>query len=145
NRSAQNLFCFRINTDFHETLCLSFLKSPADPDHRIFRGKCSAPGFSYLGVGHAASAEWRICIQSGRLDSVRHAAMISVEKIGRDDLIVVVGSVRKGAAAIAVTQRPYGGYVRLQLIVNNDVAASVGRNSGAVEAQVLRIRRTSHG
>ena len=71
--------------------------------------------------------------------------MISVKKICRDDLIIVVGSVRKGAAAIAVTQRPHAGHVRLQLVVNNDVAALVDRNSGAVEAQVLCIRRTSHG
>jgi len=34
NRSAQNLFCFRINTDFHETLCLTFFVGPAYPAHQ---------------------------------------------------------------------------------------------------------------
>src|SRR5437899_12595473 len=32
NRSTQNLFCFPINTDFHETLGLTFLKGPAYSD-----------------------------------------------------------------------------------------------------------------
>ena len=35
---------------------------------------------------------------------------------------------RKGAAAVAVTQGQDAGHVRLQLIINDDVAAFVGRN-----------------
>ena len=37
NRSPQNLFCLRINTDLHEALCLAFFKGPAYSAHRIFR------------------------------------------------------------------------------------------------------------
>ena len=70
NRSTQNLFCFPINTDFHETLGLTFLKGPAYSDHRIFRNKRSAPRLSYFSVRHAASAERRICVQGVRLDSI---------------------------------------------------------------------------
>ena len=70
--------------------------------------------------------------------------MVSVEEIIGDDLVVVIGSMRKGAAAVAVTQRPDAGHVCLQLIVNDDVAAVVGRNPGPVETQVARVGSTSH-
>ena len=55
NCSTQNLFCFRINSDFDKALCFTFLNGPAHPAHRIFRSECSAPGLSYFGVRHAAS------------------------------------------------------------------------------------------
>src|SRR5271169_5228511 len=70
--------------------------------------------------------------------------MVGVEEIVGDDLIVVVGSMRKGAAAVAVTQGPDAGYVGLQLVVNGDVAALVSHNPGPVEAQVVRVGSTSH-
>ena len=56
NRSPQNLFCLRINTDLHETLCLAFLKGAAYSAHRIFRSECRAPRLPYFGVCPAASA-----------------------------------------------------------------------------------------
>ena len=55
NRSAQDLFCFRINTDFHETLNLTFFISPAHPAHRIFRTECTTSGLPYFIVCHAAT------------------------------------------------------------------------------------------
>ena len=70
--------------------------------------------------------------------------MVSVEEIVRNDLVIVVRRMRKGAAAVAVTQGPDAGHVRLQLIVNDDVAALVGRNPGPVETQVVRVGSTSH-
>ena len=51
---------------------------------------------------------------------------------------------RKGAAAVAVTKGPDTGHVRLQLIVNDNIAALVGRNPGSVETQVARVGSTSH-
>src|SRR4029077_4266553 len=69
---------------------------------------------------------------------------VSVQEIVRHDLVIVVRRMRKGAAAVAVTQGPDAGHVRVQLIVNDDVAAFVGRNPGAVETQVVRVGRTSH-
>ena len=56
NRRTHNVFCFRINRDFDETLCLPFLNGPAYSAHRIFRSECSAPRLPYFGVRHAASA-----------------------------------------------------------------------------------------
>src|SRR5262249_10722156 len=70
NRSAQNLFCFRINRDFDEPLGLTFLNGTAHPAHRIHRGEGGAPRLPYFGVSDAAAAQGRINIQSVRLDSV---------------------------------------------------------------------------
>src|SRR4029078_9284477 len=52
---------------------------------------------------------------------------------------------RKGAAAVAVTQGPDPGHVRLQLFINDNVAARVGRNPGPVKTQIVRVGNTSHG
>ena len=62
--------------------------------------------------------------------------MVSVEEIVRNDLVVVIGSMRKGAMAVAVPQRPDAGHVRLQLIIDDDVAAVVGRDPSPIESQV---------
>src|SRR5580692_1099385 len=71
--------------------------------------------------------------------------MVSIEEVVRDNLVVVVGSMRKGAAAVAVPQCPDAGHVRLQLIVDDDVAAVVGGNRGPVESQVACVGSPSHG
>ena len=70
--------------------------------------------------------------------------MVLVEEIIGDDLVIVVRSVRKGAAAVAVTQRPDAGHVRLQLIINDDVAVRVDGNFRPVKTQVVRIGGTPH-
>src|SRR6266480_4593586 len=70
--------------------------------------------------------------------------MVSVEEIVRHNLVVVIGSMREGAAAVAVPQCPDAGHVRLQLIINDDVAAVVGGNLNPVESQVVRVGSTSH-
>src|SRR5437868_7986503 len=70
--------------------------------------------------------------------------MVCVEQIVGDDFIIVVRSMCKSAAAVAVTQGPDAGNVGLQFIVNDDVAAPVSRNSSTVKTQVARIRDTSH-
>ena len=70
NRRTQNVFCFRINSDFDEAVSFSLLNGPAHSTHRMLRRECSTPGLPYFGVRHAASAERRICKQCVRLDSV---------------------------------------------------------------------------
>ena len=59
--------------------------------------------------------------------------MVGVEEVIGDDLIIVVGSARKRAAAVAVTQGPNARHFCLQLIVNQYVAALVGCNPSLVE------------
>src|SRR6476646_5839488 len=69
--------------------------------------------------------------------------MACVEEIIGDNFIVVVCSMRKGAAAVAVAQGPDAGHVCLQLVVNDDVAPLVDRHPGPVETQVVGVGYTS--
>src|SRR5580692_6251278 len=71
--------------------------------------------------------------------------MVSIEEVVRDNLVVVVGSMREGAAAVAIPQCPDAGHVRLQLIINHYVAAVIGGDSSPVQSQVVRVGDTSHG
>jgi len=56
NRGAENLFCFRINGYFDETLSLTLLNRAAHPAHRMFRGECGAARLPYFRVRHSTSA-----------------------------------------------------------------------------------------
>src|SRR5438477_7241614 len=69
--------------------------------------------------------------------------MVCVKQVVGDDLIVVVGSVRKRTAAVAVTQSPDTGNAGLQLIVYDDVTAFVGFNSGLVESEIACVGNAS--
>src|SRR6187549_2038298 len=110
----------------------------------MLRHEGSTPGLPYFGLRHPASAQRRIREQGIRLDAVGHASVISAQEIVRNDLVVVVRRVCEGAVAVAVTQRPDAGYARLQLIVDDDVAAFVGPNPGPVESEVARVGSASH-
>src|SRR5688572_20934415 len=50
---------------------------------------------------------------------------------------------REGAAAVAVTQGPDPGHVRLQLFINDNVPTLVGRHPGPIETQVVGVGNTS--
>jgi hypothetical protein len=123
---AQNLLCFRIDADFQESLSLAFLICPAHSAHRIFRDKRTTPGPTYFGVRHAAATERRIDVQCVGLNSIRNTTVIGVEQIVGDDLIIVVGSVSKGAVAVAVAWGSDSGRAGLQFVVNDASDSSSG-------------------
>src|SRR5258708_4770446 len=64
--------------------------------------------------------------------------MVSVEEIVRDNFVVVIGGMCKGAAAVAVAQRPDAGHVRLQLIIDDYVTAGGGGDPSQGQSQVAR-------
>src|SRR5438034_8882637 len=66
-----------------------------------------------------------------------------VEKVARDDFIVVVRSMGKCASAIGVTQCPNSRYVSAKLVIHYDIAVLIGLDAGLVEAEVVGIRDTS--
>src|SRR5213075_2297251 len=70
--------------------------------------------------------------------------MVCIEEIVGDDLEVVVGSVRKGTAAVAVAQSPDARHIGLQLIVNRDVSALIGDNPRLIETQVACVGDAPH-
>ncbi len=153
NCSTQNLFRFCIDADFQdETLCLTFFVSPAHLTHRIFRSQGTASGFSYLCVRHAASPEWRInkITRSAWMRSAKKTRRLSrVEEIVRNNLVVVIGGMRKRRARLRLQspQRPDAGHVRLQLIIKQLCGTprwSVATPS-PVQSQVVCVGSTSHG
>src|SRR4051812_7591662 len=70
--------------------------------------------------------------------------MVCVEEIVGDNLVVVVGSVGKCAAAVAITQCPDPGHIGPQLVVNGDVSVLIAGNPGLVETQIVCIGDASH-
>ena len=145
NCGTQNLFCFRVDADFDETLCLTFFVRAAHLAHRKLRGEGSPSRFPYLCVRQAATSQRRVNIERIGLDPVGNPAMVSVKEIVRNNLVVVVGSMRKGATPVAIAQSPYARHARLQLIIHGDVATMVGSNPGPVQSQVVGVGSTSHG
>jgi hypothetical protein len=53
--------------------------------------------------------------------TVADAAAIAIEKVGRDDLEVVVGGMGESTLAVAVAERPDAGHARAQLVVDLEV------------------------
>ena len=137
NRSSQNLFRFCIDADFDETLCLALFVGPARLDSSdILQRSARRPDLrisaSVMPHRPSGGSMYRAYAWI-RSETRRWSAL---KQIVRNDLVVVIGSMRKAAAAVAVPQRPDAGHVRLQLIVHVDVAAVVGGNPGPVQSQV---------
>jgi hypothetical protein len=100
-------------------------RSRARP-HWIGGDQRLADGLAHLDLGHSGAAEWRINEEAICGDAIAHAPVLAVEEISGDDLIVIVGGVGEGAAAIAVSDRPDAGHIGAQLYVHLDVTTLVG-------------------
>src|SRR3954451_23956655 len=70
--------------------------------------------------------------------------MLCVEEIVGDNLVAVIGSVRKCAAAVAIAQSPDAGHIGSQLVVNRDVSALIDGNPDLVKTQVACVGNAPH-
>ena len=90
--------------------------STARPTRVIGRLPSAAAGrWRAPGLGHADAAERRIDVERVGRNAVADLPVLAVEQVGGDDLEVVVGRVREGAAAVAVAERPDAGHVGRRL------------------------------
>ncbi len=87
--------------------------------------RSAPPARARLGLGHAGAAERRIDVERVGGDAVADPARLVVEQVRGDDLVVVVGGVGEGAAAVAIAERPDARHAGAQPIVDDDVAARV--------------------
>src|SRR6185295_13892776 len=71
--------------------------------------------------------------------------MVSVQEIVRHDLVIVVRSMRKCAAAVTIAKRPNTWDIRSQFIIHDDVASFVGDDTGPLQPQILCVGNTSYG
>ena len=95
-----------------------------------------------LGLGHADAPERWVDVPRVAIDAVGHPPRGVVQQVAGDDLVVVVGGVGKGAAAVALAERPHPRHAGLQGVVHLDVAASVHRVAGRLQPQVVGVGTT---
>src|SRR5271166_468798 len=107
------------------------------------RGKPALVALFYFALGHSRSAERRIDIERVSANAVADPAQVPVEKVCCNDLEIIVGGVGEGALAVAVAERPHPRYVGAQLIVDDDVAALVPRDTRQVEPEIVGVRTTA--
>ena len=141
---AQDPVRLGVHQHLHEALRLALLHGAANARHRPRGDQGRAARFPDLLLGHADAGERRVDVERVAVDTVRDAARVAVQEVGGDDLVVVVGGVREGAAAVALAQRPHAGDGGLQPVVHGDDAAPVDLDAGGVQAQVVGVRAPSH-
>src|ERR1700730_5166262 len=141
----ENLLCVGIDDDFDEALRLSLLDGARHPSHWPSSDQDALSKMPCLGLRHTGATERWIYIKGIGGKTVADAAAIAIEKVGRDDLEVIVGRMGESALAVAVAERPDAGHVRTQLVVDHDVAEFVGFDSGSVEAEIVRIGAPTDG
>ena len=69
----------------------------------------------------------------------------AVEQVVRDDLVVVVGGVGEGAAAVALAERPDAGHAGRQPVIDADDAALVGGDARCLEPEIVGVGLAAHG
>ena len=69
----------------------------------------------------------------------------SFNQVGVDDLVIVVRDVRKGRAALDISQGPDARHIRLQPIVHPDESLLINLHPGVLQSQVVRIGPASGG
>jgi hypothetical protein len=90
-------------------------------------------GRTRLRLSNADAAERRIDVESVGRNAIVHPPPLAIQEVRGDDLEIVIGGMSEGAATVAVTQRPDVRRAGTQLVIHNDVAARVDRDSSLVE------------
>ena len=94
---------------------------------------------------HAGSSQRRIRIKRVGVDAIGHATPITVQEVGGDDLIIVVGCVRESSPAVAFAQRIDAGHIGAELIVDLNITALIDRDAGLFQTEIIRVGRAADG
>ena len=138
-RCAEDELAFGVDQHFHEALRLAALLGSADALHRHHADESRLAARAHLRLAHADPAERRVDEERIGAQAVADAALVAVEQVVGDDLVVVVRGVRERAAAVGVAERPDAGNAGAQLVVDDDVAARIEGDAGPVEAEVVGV------
>ena len=98
-----------------------------------------------MGLRHANAPKGRIDEEAICRDPVGDLPRVIVEHVGCEDLVVVERRMREGSTAVDVADSPNSGHVRLQRVVDDDIAAFVGFDAGGFYAQVIRVGPAANG
>ena len=108
-----------------------------DPDRVAFGSR--------FGFGQADSPERRIDIERVNGNPIAHFARGAVEQVRCGDFEIIVRSVGKGAAAVAIAERPDVGDAGLQGFVDDDIAVCVDLHARGLEPEIVRVRSAADG
>src|SRR5262245_29989664 len=143
DRGAQDLSGLCIDSDLHQSLRFAFLDGATHFGHRALPDQELAAGRSRLLLRHADTSERRVDVERVTDHALAHAAVFAVQEIRRDDLVVVIGSMGKRTATVAVAERPDARDVRRQAVVHFDVTARIHGDAGLVESQIAGVGLTA--
>src|SRR4051812_5617321 len=129
-RGPKDSLRLSVGDHLHEPLGFALLDRPPDPRHRTLRYEQRPARPARFGFGQPDAPERWINVEGIGGNTLAHSTVFTIEKIGRDDLIVVVGGVGEGAAAVAVAQGPDAGHIGGQAVVHPNVAPCIDRDSG---------------
>ena len=136
---AEDALALRVHQHLHETLRLSLLHRATDAAHRARGDQGRAPRSAHLRLGHAGAPERRVDVQGIAVDAVGHPPRLGAQQVAGHDLIVVVGGVGKGAAPVALAERPHPRRAGPQGVVHPDVAAGIDLDGGRLQPQVVGV------
>src|SRR5262249_44799038 len=121
------------------------LDGPGDPGRRDLADLELVPGRPRLFFGQAHTTELRIGEDGVGDEAAVGGEILLLDEIRVHDLVVVVGDVREGRAALDVPQRPDVRYVGLKTPVDLDEPFARELYTGGFQAQVIRVGPASRG
>ena|SRR5664279_3724338 len=123
NGGAKYPFCPGIHDNLHEAPGFSLFDGSPDPGHRPLSGQDRPTSLSRFGIGHPDPTQRWIYIKCIAWNAGTDQAMLAIEEIGRNDLVVIVGRVREGATTVAVAERPDAVHAGGKAVIDLDVAS----------------------
>ena len=118
----------------HESLSFPLFDCPGYAGHRAPSDKEGTSRGARLCLCHPDAAQRRIDVEGVTRNAIADAPPLAVQQVRSHNLKVVIGRMGEGAATVAVAKRPDVGCAGAQTIIDDDVAACVGLNSGLVES-----------
>ena len=134
---SKDLFGICIDNYLNETTCFAKLARAPDPGHHPFTHQRPSPGGTNLFLGHADSSKRWIDEQAIAKDSVSDLAWILIEKVCRDDFIVVIRGMRKCTETVDIPDGPDARHIAAQVFINIDKAVLVELDSGCIQPQII--------
>src|SRR5450756_519809 len=145
NGGAKYLFCPGIHDNLHEASGFSLFDGSPDPGHRSLSSQDRPTGLLRFGIGHPDPTQRWIHIKCVGWNASTNPAMLTIEQIRRNDLVVIVGGVGEGAATVAVAERPNAVHAGGKAVIDFDVASRIEGHAGTIQSQIIRVRPASNG
>src|SRR5579871_3275585 len=145
DRSTEDPFAVGIDEYLHESLRFPFLARAGHVGHGHARQQdfvACAPGFD---LRQAETTEWRVDKEPVDRNPVADFAIRAAQEIVSHDLVVVICSVREGAAPVAIAEGVDVLGACPKRLIDLDVAARVDLDPCFLQAEVIGVRHAPDG